>query len=72
MDQKGLDRINALARKSKTVGLTTAEKAEQKVLREQFLADFRKNFTASLDKIDIQEPDGTIINLGEKYGHKKK
>ena len=72
MDQKGLDRINHLARKSKTIGLTPEEKEEQQALRKQFLADFRANFTASLNTIDIQEPDGTIINLGEKYGHKIK
>ena len=33
MDQKTIDRINALARKSKTEGLTPAEKEEQKKLR---------------------------------------
>ena len=32
------DRINELARKQKTVGLTPEEKAEQKKLREEFRA----------------------------------
>jgi uncharacterized protein YnzC (UPF0291/DUF896 family) len=42
MNQKRLDRINELARKQKTIGLTDEEKAEQKKLREEYLADFRK------------------------------
>ncbi len=46
-------RINELARKSKTVGLTEAEKAEQQVLRKQFLTAFRANFKAQLDHIEI-------------------
>ena len=43
MNQKRLDRINELARKQKTIGLTEAEKAEQKRLRAAYLADFRRN-----------------------------
>ena len=31
MNQKRLDRINELARKQKTIGLTEAEKAEQTI-----------------------------------------
>ena len=29
------------------------------------------NLRSHLDNIDIQEADGTIVNLGEKYGRKK-
>lgn len=46
MTQEGLDRINILARKAKSEGLTPAEKEEQKALREAYLAMFRKNFHA--------------------------
>lgn len=65
-----LDRINELARKSKTEGLTEAELREQALLRKEFIADFRRNLRSQLDNIDIQEADGTITNLGEKYGKK--
>jgi uncharacterized protein YnzC (UPF0291/DUF896 family) len=70
MDEKRIGRINELARKSKTEGLTEAELREQALLRKEFIADFRRNLRSQLDNIDIQEADGTITNLGEKYGKK--
>ncbi|HIV38268.1 MAG TPA: DUF896 domain-containing protein [Candidatus Blautia stercorigallinarum] len=71
MDQKTIDRINELARKAKTVGLTQEEKDEQKKLRTEYISVIRMNLRAQLDNIDIQEKDGSITNLGEKYGLKK-
>ena len=70
MEQKKIDRINELARKSKTVGLNPQEKEEQTKLRKEFLAAVRMNLRSQLDNIDIVEKDGTIVNLGEKYGNK--
>ena len=72
MYEKDLARINELARKSKSVGLTPQEKAEQARLRREYIASVRMNLRSQLDQIDIQEKDGTIVNLGEKYGHKTK
>lgn len=69
MNQEKIDRINELARKSKTQGLTPAEKEEQAKLRKEFIANIRMNLRAQLDNIDIQEKDGSITNLGEKYGN---
>ena len=63
-----LERINELARKSRTVGLTEEEKDEQAILRAEYIASVRRNLKAQLDNIDIKEKDGTITNLGEKYG----
>ena len=63
MKQKRLDRINELARKQKTIGLTDAEKAEQKKLREEYLADFRKNLRGQLENISFVEADGSITPL---------
>ena len=63
MKQKRLDRINELARKQKTVGLTDAEKAEQKKLREEYLAAFRKNLRGQLENISFVEADGSITPL---------
>ena len=71
MEQSKIDRINELYRKSKAEGLTE-EKKEQALLRKQFVADVKKNLTAQLNNIDIQNEDGTIENLGEKYGNKSK
>lgn len=70
MEQKKIDRINELARKAKTVGLDPQEKEEQAKLRKQFIAAVRMNLRSQLDNIDIIEKEGTIVNLGEKYGNK--
>ena len=70
MDESRIGRINELARKAKTEGLTDAEREEQALLRKEFIADFRRNLRSQLDNIDIQEADGSITNLGEKYGKK--
>lgn len=72
MKQEQIDRINELYRKSKAEGLTEAEKKEQDILRKQFVADVRGNLTAQLNNIDMVNPDGTVENLGEKYGNKGK
>lgn len=48
------DRINELARKEKTIGLTPDEKAEQSRLRDQFRAIFRKNFAAQLENTEFE------------------
>ncbi|MBQ8310213.1 MAG: DUF896 domain-containing protein [Clostridia bacterium] len=72
MEKKKLDRINELARKSKTVGLTDTEKSEQKVLRTEYLAEFRASFTGILDHTVIQYPDGSKQSLPEfREAHKK-
>ena len=70
MKPEKIQRINELSRKSKAEGLTEEEKKEQAVLRREFVDSFRSNLKAQLDNIDIQEKDGTIVNLGEKYGKK--
>lgn len=72
MKQEQIDRINELYRKSKAEGLTEAEKKEQDILRKQFVADVRGSLTAQLNNIDMVNPDGTVENLGEKYGNKGK
>jgi uncharacterized protein YnzC (UPF0291/DUF896 family) len=63
MHQKRLDRINELARKKKSEGLTEAEKAEQKKLREEYLADFRKTLRGQLENITFVEADGSLTPL---------
>ena len=70
MTDEKIQRINELARKSKAEGLTGAEREEQALLRQEFLMSVRTNLQMQLNNIDIQNEDGTITNLGEKYGHK--
>ena len=61
-----LNRINALAAKAKTTGLTPEEKEEQAALRKEYLAAFRTNFAAMLDHTVIQNPDGSKVPLKRK------
>lgn len=71
MDEQKIKRINELYRKSKAEGLNEAEKKEQKVLRQEYVDSFRQNLRSQLDRIDVEEKDGTVVNLGEKFGNKK-
>lgn len=71
MGDLNIARINELYHKSKTVGLTPEEKEEQAMLRKNYVASVRANLKGQLDQIDIQEKDGTITNLGEKFGRKE-
>ena len=68
MNQKDIDRINELYHKSKNEGLTPEEAAEQKKLRQDYIQAIRRNLRGSLNNISIEEKDGSITNLGEKYG----
>lgn len=52
-------RINELAHKAKTQGLTVEEIAERDVLRKEYLSAFRKNMMATMEKITIVEEDGS-------------
>jgi uncharacterized protein YnzC (UPF0291/DUF896 family) len=61
MNQEMIDRINALARKSKTVGLTDAEKAEQTALRDAYRAAFRASLVGTLEHTVIVDEKGNII-----------
>lgn len=71
MDEKKIARINELYHKSKAEGLTEAEKKEQALLRQEYIASVRGNLRAQLNNIDVQQADGTVVNLGEKYGNKE-
>ncbi len=67
MEQKKLERINELARKSRTPqGLTAAEKEEQTRLRKEYIALFRGNLEAQLKNMVIVEPDGTERPVSKK------
>lgn len=55
LEKSRLDRINELAKKAKTEGLTPEEKAEQKVLREAYLENFRANFKKQIKRVKFVE-----------------
>ncbi|NLI91335.1 MAG: DUF896 domain-containing protein [Peptococcaceae bacterium] len=49
--EERIQRINELAKKSRSEGLTHEEAEEQKILRQEYLAVFRQNFKQQLDSI---------------------
>lgn len=68
MDASRIDRINELYHKSQSVGLTDEEKEEQAKLRRDYIAAIRGSLRNSLNHISIQEQDGSVTDLGKKYG----
>lgn len=65
-----IERINFLAKKAKTEGLTPEEAAEQKQLREAYIAGFRASLKSQLDNTIVVNPDGTARRLRQKEGSK--
>lgn len=63
MDKAKIERINELARASKQRPLTEDEKAEQKLLRDEYRASFRLSLVSQLDNTVIVSPDGTRKSL---------
>ena len=59
-------RINELARKSKSEGLTEAEKQEQTKLRQEYRDKVVGNLRAQLSNMSIQNPDGSIVKVKPK------
>ncbi|MBO7250026.1 MAG: DUF896 domain-containing protein [Clostridia bacterium] len=66
MEKEKVARINELARKSKEAPLTAEELAEQKALREEYIAEIRASFGMMLDNTVIQRPDGSKEPLKDK------
>lgn len=55
MDKSKILRIGELSRKSRAEGLTPEETAEQKALRDEYIADVRRNFRATLESIEFTD-----------------
>lgn len=64
-------RINELYHKSQDEGLTEAEKEEQKELRQAYVANVRANLRGQLNNISIIEKDGSVTDLGKKFGDQR-
>lgn len=66
MEQKKIDRINELAKKMKIVGLTEEEKAEQAVLRREYIDSFKRSLTGQLDNMYIVDEKGNKTKVERK------
>ena len=74
MDHAQIERINELARKKKTVGLTAQELEEQAALRAQYLKEFRANMEDTLSRVRVEQADGTykpLVKKDKKNGQSK-
>ncbi len=67
-----IDRINALAKKAKTVGLTDKEKEEQQELRQEYLRVFRSSMTNTLHSVKVVDPEGNDVTPEKLKNSKRK
>lgn len=70
LTKEKLDRINELAKKKKTEGLTPEETKEQEVLRKEYIEAFRASFRGQLQQIKFVE-DMTEEELAEYNKNKQ-
>ena len=61
MDSKKIARINELAKKKKTEGLTSAEKVEQAKLREEYIESYRRAVRHHIEGIKIVDEEGNDV-----------
>lgn len=66
MDQKQIDRINELAHKAKSVGLTEAETAERAALRREYIDAVVGSLKGNLDHTYIVDERGKKTKLKKK------
>lgn len=62
MEQKKIRRINELAKKAKSEGLTAEEIKERDALRKEYLAAVRESFKAQLDSIEFVDDPKKPLN----------
>lgn len=74
MDER-VKRINELAQKSRAVGLSEGEKAEQQRLRQEYVKAFRAGLDGMLDGVFVEGQNGEAVPIKaymkEKYGTKE-
>ncbi|MBE6728028.1 MAG: DUF896 domain-containing protein [Ruminococcaceae bacterium] len=66
MTQDKIDRINELARKQRSEGLTEEEKQEQYLLRREYIESYKRSLVSQLESTYIVEPDGTKRKVTKK------
>lgn len=68
MEAEKIARINALAKKAKTVGLTDAEAAERRFLRAEYLAAVRSNLERTLENAYVLDKNGHEVPIKKQKG----
>lgn len=69
MEQSRIDRINELARKSRTPeGLTPEEKEEQAMLRQEYVKAFRASLENQLNNTVLVDEKGNKTPVTKKHG----
>ena len=68
MDQTKIDRINQLAKKSKTVGLTEDEIKERAALRREYIDSVVGSLRGQMDNTYIVDGKGNKTKLRRKEG----
>ena len=61
MLEKKIERINELARKKKTVGLTGEEKVEQAELRKEYIEGYRRSLLHHISGIKLVDEEGNDV-----------
>ena len=61
--ENDIKRINELYHKSKAEGLTVEEKAEQKKLRDDYVAAIRGNIRSQLENVKVVDENGNEVQL---------
>lgn len=74
LSKEKINRINELAKKSKTTGLSIEEAKEQTSLRKEYLETFRSSMRDTIEHVKIVDPEGNDVTpekvkraKGEKY-----
>lgn len=70
ISEEQIKRINALYKKAKEEGLNEDEKAEQQLLRNEYIASFRANLRGTLERVEVVNEDGSISKLEKKRNDK--
>ncbi|MBQ5765174.1 MAG: DUF896 domain-containing protein [Clostridia bacterium] len=71
MTEDKIKRINELARKQKAEGLTDDEKAEQAILRKEYIEAYKKSLIAQLENTYVVDEKGNKQKLTERVKTKK-
>lgn len=66
MEQSKIDRINFLAKKSRTEELTNAEKEEQAALRREYIDSFKRSLVGQLENTYIVDEKGNKKKVERK------
>ncbi|MDA3130526.1 DUF896 domain-containing protein [Aliibacillus thermotolerans] len=66
LSQEKIARINELAKRAKTTGLTASEREEQKELRNEYLMKFRSSFKSQLENVKVIDPLGNDVTPTKK------